>query len=63
MREVIFVERKKFYIKPDMNNLHGKIEHKIAEYIRNTSRPDDTKLIKEVEEAEARIAELRKKGK
>lgn len=60
---MIFVERKKFYIKPDMNNLYGKIEHKIAEYIRNTSRPDDTKLIKEVEEAEARIAELRKKGK
>lgn len=63
MNGVIAMAREKFYVKPDMDNLHGKMGHKIMEYMRNTPRPDDTKLIKEVEEAEARIMELRKNGK
>lgn len=56
-----FMEKEITYRKPSLN-LSGRIGKSIIETIRNTPKPDDTELKKEVEELKKAIIEAKKNG-
>ena len=56
------IKKKIMYRKPNMGALHGVVGISILKSIRNASKPDHTKLIKECDAREKRILAAIKNG-
>ena len=50
------------YVKPNMAAIHGKIGRYIIETIRNTPKPDDSRLKERAEEVEALMLAAKRSG-